>query len=197
MTDNDDKRANKKPGDAVFQKIGWEIGPQHIDRDLEALWFLYFSDPGTNLAALETIARIAEHWWDDDVDVDRRDPIFGLQPGKRVPVPWWVVHLIARSWSNYRKDPTKKLGDAFLVEGGGRGRHKRVSLFDTQLKSMRLALEVADRILSGEQQGNKVSREQAIFDVAEEFGASEGTVKKAFDEFGGHCLARLQDLDHR
>ena len=62
---------------------------------------------------------------------------------------------------------------------------------------MRLALEAADRILSGEQQGNKISREQAIVDVAEEFHASEDTVKKAFDEFGDLCLARLQDLDLR
>lgn len=197
MTDNDDKRSNKKPGDAVFQKIGWESGPQHIERDLLGLWYLYQSDPSTNLAALETLARIGGHWWDENVEANRPDPDFGLSPLSVVPVPWWVVHLIGRSWINYRKDPTERLGEAFLVEGGGRGRHKRVSLLDTKLKSMRLALEVAHRLLNAEQRSDPITREQAFFDIAEEFNASENTVKKAFDEFGDLCLTRLKDTDRR
>ena len=113
MTSN--PRDQLRPGDEVFQALGWEGGPEFLDRDLAALLNIYATDPNTNFAAFETLAAIAGYWWSETTQVDRPDPNFGMPPNTPVTVPWWVVHLLGRCWRNYLIEPGKKAGEAFRL----------------------------------------------------------------------------------
>jgi hypothetical protein len=183
LSDPPDKK--REPGDAAFEAIGWDAGPETLERDLLALYYLYQSNPDTNLAAFEALERIAMHWWDDAIDVDRPDLNFGMEPTTSVPVPWWLVHLIGRSWRNYRKQfPRMKVGQAFLLEGRKRGEHTQLSQFETQRKNCRVALEIAYRICLADQRGQKLSVEAAISEITSKFGISTDAAWSAWKEHG-------------
>jgi hypothetical protein len=170
-------RRQERAGDAAFDEIGWGEGPEFIERDLLGLWALYCSDPSTNIAAFEAIHRIAVHWWDDRVEADRPDKNFGLNPTASVPVPWWVVHLMGQCWRSYKDNTQRTVGEAFLLEGGGKGRHKAITQLERQQKEMRLALEIAYRRRAAAKEKPRKNMDTIIQEVATEYALAEDTVR--------------------
>lgn len=176
----DDPRAKKprkqtKAGEAAFEASGWGEGPGNLERDLLGIWALYLSDPQTNVAAFEAMSRIAQHWWDDRVDIDRPDPNFGIQPLSAVPVPWWIVHLFGHSWRNYRDKSDKPAGEAFLLEGGGQGKRKAITQLDQRLRELRLTLEIGFRQQQTSKTKPRKSIDEIILEVSNEYGISYDT----------------------
>lgn len=189
---SDSRRKIRKAGDAAFEAIGWSEGPHTLERDLLGYYFMYRADPKTTLAAFEALERITAHWWDDDVNVDRPDPDFGLDPTTLVAVPWWVVHLLGRCWNNYRSQrPRPRVGQAFLLEGMKRGEHTQVSKFETLRKRLGIALEIAHRLHLAEDEGKKSSLEDVISEIASEFAVSFDAAWGAWKEHGGEIQRRL------
>ena len=183
-----------EPGHAEFDELGWGEGPEHLHRDLVALWCAYRSDPSTNIAAFEAMERIAVHWWDDDVQVDRPDPNFGMPPETMVSVPWWVVHLLGRSWRNYRTSgPGKKAEQAFLLTEPGQGKRPRIDAFNTTLRRRLTALSVAVVLHKAECAGERCSVENAIGKVAETYKIPEDTVRDHWKAHGQEARATLAE----
>ncbi len=181
---NTESEKPSKPGDDVFAEIGWRGGPEYLERDLLGLWRMAQSVPGTlSFAAFEALERVAVHCWDDNVEVDRPDPNFGVEPTTLVEVPWWVVHVLGHYWFNYRTQPGAKLAEAFDLEGGGQGKHRKVDLLRTELRDMNLATEFAWK-------RTRMSYEQAMFEVSERFGVSESMIERAWTKHG----QKIRDL---
>ncbi len=177
-------RDRLRPGDEVFRALGWEGGPEFLDRDLAGLFNIYAADPSTNFAAFETLAAIADYWWSDMAQVDRPDPNFGMPPMTPVTVPWWVVHLLGRCWRNYLTEPGKKAGEAFRLEGGGQGKKRRIDKFLTEHRNRLIALAVAFDRDQAKKDGRSLSVETAVFDVSEKFGIPSDTVWAAWKKHG-------------
>ncbi len=187
-------RDRLRPGDEVFRALGWEGGPEFLDRDLAALLNIYATDPNTNFAAFETLAAIAGYWWSETTQVDRPDPNFGMPPNTPVTVPWWVVHLLGRCWRNYLIEPGKKAGEAFRLEGGGQGKKRRIDKFRTEHRNRLIALAVAFDRDQAKKDGRSLSVETAVFDVSEKFGIPSDTVWAAWKKHGAVARKSLTNF---
>lgn len=188
MPTNDDRqkksRKQNEAGEAAFEAIDWGEGPEFIKRDLLGAWFLHRSDPKTTQAAFEALYMLSQYWWDDEVKVPRPDPDFGLDPLTTVPVPWWAIHLIGHCWRRYINSPEKTLGEAFLLEGGGKGKRKVKTRFDQQLREKLLTLEIAYLQKMAAKQRPRKSVETIIHEVSDEYGLAEDTVRGYWKKHG-------------
>ena len=188
------KDTRSEPGHAEFDELGWGGGPKHLLRELVALWCVYRNDQSTNIAAFEAMERIAVHCWDDDVQVDRPDPNFGMAPETMVSVPWWVVHLLGRSWRNYRTSgPGKNAERAFLLTEPGQGKRPRIDTFNATLQRRLTALSVAVVLHKAECAGDKCSVESAIGNVTANYGIPEDTVRDHWKAHGREARATLAE----
>ncbi len=186
------KDTRSEPGHAELDELGWGGGHEHLLQDLAAFWCVYVSDTSTNVAAFEALERIAVHCWDDEVQVDRPDPNFGMPPETMVSVPWWVVHLLGRSWKNYRTSgPGKNAERAFLLTEPGQGKRPRIDTFNTTLQRRRTALSVAMVLDKARSAGERCSVENAIGEVAETYEIREDTVRDHWKAHGQEARATL------
>jgi hypothetical protein len=107
-----------------------------------------------------------------------------------VPVPFWAVDTIAAGWVQYRaqKFAGRSMGEAFGIEGGKQGkrsvqgRHPAKRKWNVWLRNLRLAAELYSL-------RQDKSYEQAVADVAEKWGVSDSTVKRAWAACGAEIQA--------
>ena len=85
---------------------------------------LFENDSTNTLPAFDAITKIATFRWKEEQA--GKAP---LAPDHFVRLPWWAVQAIASGYNCYvesrNKTPPLNLGDAFQIEGGGRGKRAR------------------------------------------------------------------------
>jgi hypothetical protein len=186
MTTQKTEDDNQKPGEKVLEKIGWEFSPNDLDKGLKAALALTQTDP-TNFgqwafAAFE-VTRMIRESMPHLISPEEKDEDFDVKPTTMVEVPWWAVHALAEGWKLYLGAQTgRTIGECLKLEGGGQGKRPFKKLFDQRFERMMLALEVAFLIDQKADNGEKVSVEFAINQVADRFELSSDTVWKAWNK---------------
>lgn len=156
--------------------------------DLRSLFLdfyrFHFEQDTTNpLPAFDALESIVGYWWNAG-----EEPKDGV-----VEVPFWALEIFVHGYHQYKDahEHRKPLhfGEAFGIEGGGRGKQPRIRQHMVEWKDRNLALWIAlDR-----ERGT--SREQAIANAAERVGVSEAAADKADRRY--HADAKRQLERHR
>ncbi len=110
----DDTPEKDLPGRQVMEALGWEAGPEQLERDLEAFYHSFVAEGRQHTeAAFSAISEIALHHWHT---AGRQEAEFGgLDPLSRIPVPWWILWALSTGWSEYiDAKGTVTLGKAHL-----------------------------------------------------------------------------------
>ena len=111
------------------------------------------------------------------------DPVSGAGPipDELVPVPWWIINFIAEGWERYRQaSPGRALGECFDLEGGGQGKLPAKDVLPKVIRDQALAREVIQIRLQAKKKGIKLSLEKVFAEVAEKYGLSSDTVRRAY-----------------
>lgn len=174
--------------DAILRSLGWEVGPQESERDLNGRLAAnqVHRDATAAFDALSTI------WAQQTatVVIDPDKPCGGMDPQVCVSVPWWVIWELNWGWAEYKTPGgSRDLGKAFRIHGTRKGEHTAVSRHKTEMTSLKYALLIARRI-----KWEGMKREAAIADVIDKVGgASRGKLLKIWAEFGSLALTKLPD----
>lgn len=83
---------------------------------------------------------------------------------------------------------SKKLGEAFNIEGGGQGKRATRNTEKTQNRNRWLSYNVVLLMALAEYEGQPISQDAAFQTVVEEQGEEYETVRKAFQKYGSKTL---------
>ena len=165
------------PGKRVIEAIGLEA---EMHRDVD-FYFREYDANGRVSAdkALRALRLIQNDTATREGSLD--EDWAGIRPDTPVPVPWWIVAVISERWAEYLGlDGIKTLGQAFDVEGRGQGKHRAVSVRDTERDHWGYALEVAYE----HETGAARSVTDAIGTVAERWEKSYDTIHDVWKAHG-------------
>jgi len=110
--------------------------------------------------------------------IDAKGTTADKDPETMVPVPRWIIEVLADSWNKYFDVAGHAtLGEVFKIEGHGQGRKPKVQSFGSFRRDLRLALNV---IHYRETETECNSIEDAIFMTAKLSGFSDVVVRKAY-----------------
>jgi len=127
------------------------------------------------------------------------DELKGIWPEEwgntSVSVPLHIALIIAQLWQCYLDDDFEKsLGEVFGLEGGEQGAHRMKSKLSTLDKHLVLAREVEILYLSSQFDGNHVTQEEAINEIAIKHELSYETVLRAHREQKSFIRKSLMQL---
>lgn len=117
-----------------------------------------------------------------------------------VLIPIEYIEVIIEGWRNYSaRDGEISLGEAYKIEGGGQGKHKRLQSLKRLTRDMRLCDRVEFALADAERRGEPISKERAFAEVAELTSAhdekvSADTVKRAYRRRGPKLREILASL---
>lgn len=183
-------------------------GPDHWKRDLEALlnalksvalpteehsletaFRLCGEDPSKSIQhAFDAIELLAEKFYEHDGKAE----LPHAQLTRGIFVPYWALYLIARRWRLYQTNRAREpenaptLGQTFGIEAEGRGGHNSLSKSRTQASHRELALAVEQK-----RKQREVTKDQAVQEVATEYGVQESKVERAHKQYGREAKERL------
>lgn len=151
-----------------------EISAQYASLDLLSTIFLAIEEGLDNSEI--TVCYPVASWREDTVEVPRA-----------------LLRPIVESWMEYQSG-SKKLGEAFNVEGGGQGRRSVRNTEKTNNRDQRLSNRVVYLLLQAEGNGRPISQDAAFQTVVEESGVNYETVRKAFQRLGSDAMNALEPL---
>lgn len=177
----DDRDGLKVPGEDTLNELGWDPGPLYGYSEARALWRvaqLNADQAGwAQVCAFEGLAQIAATLSQLEEGSDRTRSV---KANEAVPIPRWILELLASGWYRYRDDQSRaSLGEVYDLEGHGQGKRPIVQSFKNFHRNLRLALDVTHCRKSDPECR---SIEDAIFKVANRLGVSDIIVKKAYYE---------------
>ena len=112
-----------------------------------------------------------------------------------ITVPLQLLLDLGKVWGEYRQPENKMtLGEAFEIEGGGRGKHPMKEKLATEIGYIRLANKVEILYIAIEGDENPLRLEEAIAEVAGKEGVGFETVKQAHQQYKDYLRTTLKDL---
>ncbi len=173
----------EKPDKNTLEELNFTRGPDTLERDLAAYWYEVQredTDAATTYWAFTSIMMIAAWGHEKSKKLEKPDADWGLPPCDLVPVPWWVLRQLAPCWLNYINSPAgKTFGEAFNLEGGGQGKQRYRDTIDKFTRDWKIALDV----LHWQTSNKNSTLEQAIFEIADNSGLSDETIKRAWNKY--------------
>ncbi len=165
-------------------------GSEFTERDLDA-WFQRFQTNPTNtepaFAALATIA--AAVWSERGNNGEEANAPESVNPAQNVSVPFWIVQAIAGGWASFLGSRDHQtMEQAFGLQLQKPGTRSRLDTDATQLREMKIALEVGYCIGPGHERG---SVQKALETVADHRGISVDAAKKAWQAHKDLVTERL------
>ena len=134
--------------------------------------------PNSVLAAFEALAILSGYWKGFDQSKPRRQP----DPTAMVMVPYWVVETLGGGWVYYmeRAPSAQNLGESFRIEGGGQEKSPAKEGWKRFRRDLWLVLMVKEKKDAANQEGERLSFEEAFAEVAELSGHGVDIVKRAW-----------------
>ena len=181
-----------RPGRRVLEDIGWQSGPAS---EVRALWILWQESirgqekpdlgPGAYAAfeALSITGRAVEAEAGQELEPS---------PDATVPIPWWVLKVLAMGWENYRADPgDRSLGQVLGLERG-KGQRRLIKQFDRQHNDRMFTLEVIDLVKSTKDTDHPLSVDAAIDQVSKRHGLGRENLWKIYKKHRRQVAARYE-----
>jgi len=179
-----------RPSKLVMDELADEQTPWGLEEHLNGCLAGYQAAPSYGAAvffALEALWGIAQ-----DVgmqvragrfDADRLDEDWLVSPRTNFEVPWIWVRSLATAWEKYKTENVP-LGQAFGLEGGGKGKPPAIATLMQMLDDRGIARWVWSRVQTAREAGEKIRIEDVVQEAAEKFGKSDVTVRRAWQRFG-------------
>ena len=181
-------------------------GPEYWERDLAALFNAFKSVAlPTEEDSLETAFRLSGEDTSKSIQyaLDAIEllaakfyvgtaELTNAHATRNISVPYWALYLIARRWRLYQTNRAREpenaptLGQTFGIEAEGRGGHNSLSKSRTQASHRELALAVEQK-----RKQREVTKDQAVQEVAAEYGVQESKVERAHKQYGREAKKRL------
>jgi hypothetical protein len=171
--------------ESPLEEQAWPLSPeQDLAFFLTSLEEQFRLDPTNKLPAFEALAIIAAYVWQTD------------EPSPTtVPVPWWVVDVLAFDFNKYRdaarSNARMTLGEAYQLEGGGQGKAPRVKLALSRIRDIRISTRIAFA------QANGIKIEAALQQMADRTGLSLARVREIWELYRERATSSVRNFQTR
>lgn len=140
------------------------------------------TNPSHPLPAFEALNQIASYVWKKNED----------PPPQFVPVPWWVIELLAKGYNEYRDSAQtiapKSLGEAYKLEGGGQGQQRKIKSELLALRDMRISHAIALALANG------IKLKSVLQEQAAATGLSFAHVELIWGKYGKHYTKAVKNF---
>ena len=149
----------------------------------------------TPFIALEALAALSEGVVSRRTERQLRTVWPSEWGNEAITVPLKLLLDLGKVWGEYRQPENKMtLGEAFEIEGGGRGKHPMKEKLATEIGYIRLANKVEILYIAIEGDENPLRLEEAIAEVADKEGVGFETVEQAHKKYKKYTRTTLTDV---